>query len=98
MAKLANAADSKSAAHSGLAGSNPALATMNNATHIYSGYGCIANMKQLSTAPITKRFEKEKVQLLMLRYFDLIFLDKDGTIWITDSETWENKSEKIISE
>ena len=27
MAKLANAADSKSAAHSGLAGSNPALAT-----------------------------------------------------------------------
>ena len=65
------------------------------ATHKYKGYACKASMKHLSTQPRPRYFEDELVQLVVIKGFDVIFLDEADFIWITDADAWERKSQPL---
>lgn len=64
-------------------------------THKFNGYGCVANLKSLSTGPEVKNFNEEEVQFIAEKGYDVLFF-KDDTIWITDEENWRQNSQKIV--
>lgn len=63
-------------------------------THSFSGYGCLADLKTLSSNPQIRDFRDSPVDLIAARPFEVLFL-ADQRVWITDNENWDRNSRRL---